>query len=79
MSIKKDDIYHRFTNEVLNALHLEFKNFFCDVDKKRPYEVLIYTWINKLYKKGKTREEAIEHIHRARRLFILRTYNAPKP
>lgn len=79
MSIEKDDIRFRFINEVLSALHLESKSFFYDVAQKRPYEVLIYNWINKLYKKGKSREEAIEQIHRARRLFILRTYNAPKP
>ncbi len=78
MSIKKNEAHYRFMNAILKALHLESNYFFYDVVQKRPYEVLIYNWMNKLYKNGKSREEAIEYIHRARRLFILRTYDAPK-
>ncbi|GGX07017.1 hypothetical protein [Aquimarina muelleri] len=78
MSIKKNEAHYRFMNEVLKTLHLEPNIFFYDVVQKEPYEVLIYNWINKLYQNGKNREETIEYIYRARRLFILRTYAAPK-
>lgn len=78
MSIQKNEAHYIFMIEVLRALHLQSDNFFYDVLQKTPYEVLIYNWMDKLYKSGKSREEAIEYIHRARRLYILRTYDAPK-
>ncbi|WP_024768443.1 hypothetical protein [Aquimarina macrocephali] len=71
MKIQEDEPHYQFTLNVLKALHLDAGSFFDDVANDAPYEVQIYKWIDKLYKQGKSIDEAIELIHRVRRFFIL--------
>ena len=70
MKIINDEAHYEFTINVIKALHLEKDIFFEDVANDEPYEVQVYTWIDKLYNQGKSIEEAIELIHRVRRFFI---------
>ncbi len=71
MGIHEDEQYYRYLLNVLKALHLDATTFFDDVAQDAPYEVQIYVWIDKLYKQGKSADEAIERIHRVRRFYIL--------
>ncbi len=71
MEIIKDDLHYDFTVNVLKSLHLEENKFFDDVTNNASYEVQIYKWIDKLYKQGKSVEEAIQLIHRVRIIFLI--------
>ncbi len=71
MEIEEDGPQHQYTLNVLKALHLDSTSFFDDLKNDAPYEVQVYKWIDKLYKKEKTVDEAIQLIHRVRRFFIL--------
>ncbi len=37
-----------------------------------PYEIVLYVWINKLYTKGKTTEDAVQLIYKARNILLLK-------
>ena len=71
MDIHEDEHYYQFLLAVLKALHLDSTTFFDDLSQDAPYEVQIYRWTDKLYRQGKSIDEAIELIHRVRRFYIL--------
>ncbi len=71
MDKHNDERYYQFLLDVLKALHLDATTFFDDLAQDAPYEVQIYVWMDKLYKQGKSADEAIELIHRVRRFYIL--------
>ncbi len=75
MSIQEDETYFYYTLEVIKALHLDSKVFFAGVADNAPYEFQVYSWINTLYKDGKTSDDAINEIHEKRRLFLIQNYN----
>ncbi|TPN87392.1 hypothetical protein [Aquimarina algicola] len=63
-----------FINEVLAALHLSTNQFMYNLVHYHHYEVILYAWMTKLYKKGKSSDEAIQLIYKARNLFMLNYY-----
>ncbi len=62
---------NKFITAILQALHLKTDAFVYNLTKQSPYEMIIYVWIDKLYEKGKTTEEAVQLIYKARNIFLL--------
>ncbi len=70
--------YHeksKFITEIIEALHIKQDAFMYNLAHHHPYEMLLYTWINKLYTKEKTSEEAIQLIYKARNILLLNNNN----
>ncbi len=62
---------HRFMTVILAALHMQHDDFIQQVAQRTPYETIVYHWIHNLYQKGKSTEEAIQLIYRARHICYL--------
>ncbi len=67
---------NRFITEILQALHIKTDEFMYNLAHRNPYEILLYTWINKLFTKGKSCDEAIELIYKARNILFLKSTKA---
>ncbi len=80
---KKLNVNHNeYLRYIVESLHMEIGNFMealVSIDHGC-YERIIYKWVLKLFQKGKTLEQTLEIIFRARGLFLLRTaYITPAP
>ncbi|WP_281989961.1 hypothetical protein [Aquimarina aggregata] len=64
----------KYVKKVVNALHMELDDFMNKLLYNYPYEAIIYVWINKLYKKGKSHEDALQLIYKARVFYLLKKY-----
>lgn len=62
---------HRYLAEILVYLHLEFDNFILAILNGDPYETLVYQWVDKLYEKGKSINEALPVMYKARNFYLL--------
>lgn len=60
-----------FVIDIIEALHMKLDAFMYNLANHNPYEMLLYVWINKLYSKGKSSEEAIQLIYKARNILLL--------
>ena len=60
----------KFIAEVLQALHLTTDTFVAQLAQHSRYEMMLFLWINKLYKKGTTSEDAIQLIYKARNILL---------
>ncbi|WP_109097523.1 hypothetical protein [Aquimarina sp. AU58] len=67
---------HRFMSDILKTLHLTMDTFIYNLANHSPYEMLLYRWINKLYTKGISSEEAIQLIYKARNILLLNPKNS---
>ncbi|WP_271784985.1 hypothetical protein [Aquimarina algiphila] len=63
-------------SDILQALHLKMDTFMYNLVHCSPYEIILYVWMNKLYAKGKTSDEAIVLIYKTRNIFFLNTKNS---
>lgn len=63
---------HQYIVTIIQALHLKLDTFIYNLAHQNPYETLLYTWITKLYTKGKSSDEALQLIYKARNRFLLR-------
>lgn len=45
--------------------------FIYNLSHNGSYEIILYSWINKLYAKDKTAEEAVQLIYKARNILFL--------
>ncbi|PKV52037.1 hypothetical protein ATE84_4138 [Aquimarina sp. MAR_2010_214] len=74
---------YRFMSDILKTLHLKTDIFMYNLAHHTPYEMILYRWINKLYTKGTSSEEAIQLIYKARNILLLTQKNSwcnpPKP
>ena len=66
---------HRFMSYVLQMLHLKTDIFMYNLAHQQPYELLVYSWINKLYDKGTPKETAVQLIYKARNILLLNPKN----
>ncbi|TSE02780.1 MULTISPECIES: hypothetical protein [Aquimarina] len=64
-------IKNKFISEILEALHIKADEFVYNLGQHNPYEIILYTWIHKLYGKGKSVDEAIQLIYKARNILFL--------
>ncbi len=64
-----------YMQRLVNALHMDLNDFMGNVSENSSYELMIYRWINKLYRKGKPMKDALELIYRARIYHYLRIAN----
>ncbi len=72
MNNSRNKIYnHHFTKFIVEALHIRPAEFKEAVENQWCYESLLYEWITRLFKKGKTKEQALQIIYRARILLLL--------
>ena len=62
---------HMFMSDVLKMLHIKTDIFLNNLANHHDYEMVIYLWIDKLFTKGKTSEEAVQIIYKARNIFML--------
>ncbi|MBL0685335.1 hypothetical protein [Aquimarina mytili] len=62
---------HHYFATILQALHFKMDAFIYNLVHHSPYETLLYRWMVKLYKKGKTSEEALQLIYKARNIILL--------
>ncbi|WP_024770417.1 hypothetical protein [Aquimarina macrocephali] len=67
---------HKFMSDILQALHLKMDEFMYNLAHHTPYEMILYSWINKLYTKGRSSEEAIQLIYKARNILLLTPKNS---
>ncbi|WP_281988970.1 hypothetical protein [Aquimarina aggregata] len=66
--------YHKqnkFINDILKVFHLRMDEFIYKIVHHHPYEIVLYLWITKLYTRGKSTDEAIQIIYKARNIFLL--------
>ncbi len=63
---------HQFIAHILHALHLTMDRFMYNLVHYSPYEMILYLWITKLYKKQTPTDQAIQLIYKARNVFLLR-------
>ncbi|WP_205410259.1 hypothetical protein [Aquimarina longa] len=61
----------KYISDILQALHHKVDTFMYNLVQYSPYEIILYTWINKLYTKGKTTDDAIQLIYKARNILLL--------
>ncbi|WP_108809208.1 hypothetical protein [Aquimarina spinulae] len=66
---------NKFMSDILKTLHLTMDTFIYNLAHHTPYEMLLYRWINKLYTKGISSEEAIQLIYKARNILLLNPKN----
>ena len=62
---------NEFITTIIEALHMKQDAFMYNHDHHSPYEVLLYHWLNKLYKKGKSIDYSIQLIYKARNILLL--------
>ncbi|TPN87969.1 hypothetical protein [Aquimarina algicola] len=74
MHIGSQPSKNKFIATVLAAFHMTTDQFMYNLVRQSLYETILYLWINKLYTKGKTSDEAIQLIYKARNLFLLDYY-----
>ncbi|WP_160112044.1 hypothetical protein [Aquimarina sp. AU58] len=74
---------NKFMSDILQALHLKMDTFMYNLVHYTPYEIILYSWINACYTKGKTSDETIQLIYKARNILLLNLKNGlcnpPKP
>lgn len=61
-----------YMSDILTALHIKKDEFIYNLINYSPYEITLYLWINKLYSKGKSTDDAIQLIYKARNMFLLK-------
>ncbi len=64
-----------FMSDILQALHLKTDEFMYNLVHDSPYEIILYNWINKLYAQGKSSDDAIQVIYKARNIVLLKNNN----
>ncbi|MBQ4822108.1 hypothetical protein [Aquimarina sp. MMG016] len=72
MTIEEDERYYSYIIAVLKTLHIQSDRFFASVARREPYESTIYQWITRLYHKGKSNEETIQHLYRMGRQLMIK-------
>ncbi len=70
--MQKDDEHYKFCLAVIKSLHLEPMQFFKSVANQEEYELIIFSWINELYKKGKSVDYSVRRIYRARHILFFK-------
>ncbi|WP_281990148.1 hypothetical protein [Aquimarina aggregata] len=68
---------HQFIATILHALHIKFDMFMYNLVHHHTYEIILYLWINKLYRKGISSDHAIQILYKARNILLL-THNENK-
>ncbi|WP_271768991.1 hypothetical protein [Aquimarina algiphila] len=58
-------------SDILQALHHKMDEFMYNLVHYSSYEIILYLWINKLYAQGKSSDEAIQLIYKARNILLL--------
>ena len=71
MDIENDEKYYDFCIEIIKRLHLDRNNFFKEVANLRPYESLVFSWINLHYFEGFSIDDTIDYIYKARYMLYL--------
>ncbi len=66
----------QFLYTVLRALHMPYDRFMYNLAHGHLYEIILYLWIDKLYRKDKTSDEAVQLIYKARNRWL---HTPPKP
>ncbi len=66
----------QFIVDIILALHMKIDEFMYNLVHHHPYETILYLWIHKLYLKGKSSDEAIQLIYKARNIVLLKKENA---
>ncbi len=63
----------KFTIDTVLALNLKLKldQFMYNLVHYSPYKLMLYIWIHKLYLKGKSSEQAVQFIYKAKRRYLL--------
>ncbi|MFC5047187.1 hypothetical protein ACFSTE_12030 [Aquimarina hainanensis] len=59
-----------FLTDLLQWLKLDINRFMIALTHGEPYETIIYLWIDKLYYKGKSKDEALNLILKAQRIHL---------
>ncbi|WP_025740897.1 hypothetical protein [Aquimarina pacifica] len=62
---------HLFMAGIIQSLHLRLDDFIYNVAHQARYETILYHWMLTLYKKGKSVDDAIQLIYRARHFWLL--------
>ncbi len=62
----------KFIVDTIQALHLKLGQFIYNLVHHCPYEVVLYIWIQKLYLKRKSSEEALQLIYKAKKRYLLK-------
>lgn len=62
-------------SDILKTLHLTMDIFMYNLAHHSPYEMVLYHWIDKLYRKGTSIEDAIQLIYKARNILLLTPKN----
>ncbi len=79
MNIENDERHYNFCIKIIKRLHLEPNEFFKEVANKREYECLIFKWIKQLYLDGKSIEDSVDFIYKARYLVHFYRINIKLP
>ncbi len=58
--------------EAIQALCLKLDQFVYNLGHHSPYEVILYIWIQRLYLKGKSSEDAVQLIYKAKKRYLLK-------
>ncbi|GAA4277039.1 hypothetical protein [Aquimarina mytili] len=66
---------HHYFAAILQALHFKMDTFIYNLVHHQSYEMILYRWIVKLYKKRKTSDEALQLIYKARNILLLTSTN----
>ncbi len=74
MISEKKEIKESFTKQIIQSLNIEFLNFIEGVIQNKPYDTLLFCWIDKLHSRGLTIEDSLKIIYRARRFYYLQPY-----
>ncbi|WP_459209488.1 hypothetical protein [Aquimarina rhabdastrellae] len=69
-ALNKED----FTREIIESLNIDFQTFIEGVIDNKPYDALLFYWIDKLYQKGTSIERSLKIIYRVRRFYYLQPY-----
>ena len=64
--------HHLFIASVVQSLHFSVVEFMANVAAHYEYERMLYRWITKCYQRGKSSEETLQLIYKARNFFLLR-------
>ncbi len=75
MDQKNQHQKNKFMVAIMQALHMRFDEFMYNLVHHSPYEIILYSWINKLYTQGKSSDDAIQLIYKARNIFLLTKNN----
>lgn len=69
-TLSKED----FTKTIIDALNINFRTFVEGVLANKPYDALLFYWIDKLYKREYSVEKSLNIIYRVRRFYYLQPY-----